>query len=251
MTIPQQTLTRLRELKLNPMARAYELQLEQPTLHALGFDDRFGLIVEQTASQKESVKLQRLLKLARLPDTASLEQVDYRSNRGLDKSQVASLGTCEWIHREQNIIIVGATGVGKTWLACAFGMQACRVRLSTTFRKANALWEDIATAEIDGSLKALKAELVKPKLLIIDDLGIGSISSHAAMVLFDIVDRRMKSGSLLITSQYPVDKWHGFFPDPTVADALLDRITHQAHRLSLKGESMRKLRARDRMSAEE
>lgn len=248
MSIPQQTVARLRELRLQVMARAYEAQLEQPSHHNESFDDRFAMLVEQTAAYRESAKLHNLVKKARFPETASIEQIDFRANRGVDKSQITSLATCEWIRRQQNMFVLGATGVGKTWIACAFGMQACRSRLSTSFYKAADLWERISNSEIDGSLKDLKAELVKFRLLIIDDFGIGDISPKSAMVFFDVIDRRMKSGSLLITSQYPTDKWHGFFPDPTVADALLDRIVHASHRLQLKGESMRKLRAREQMA---
>jgi DNA replication protein DnaC len=250
MSASQQTLARLRDLRLHPMAEAYERQLEQPKLHQLTFDDRFGLIVEQAASHKESAKLKRLLRSARLPDTAALEELDFRASRGLDKQQVASLGACEWIRRQQNIIVIGATGVGKTWLACAFAAQACRLGMPAVFRKASDLWNEIATADLDGSVAALKASLVKPSLLVLDDLGIGEISPLAARVLLDVVDRRMRSGSLLITSQYATDKWHGFFPDPTVADAVLDRVIHQAHRIALKGESMRKLQARKHMGGE-
>lgn len=250
MTSPQQTLTRLRELRLNPMADAYERQLDLPNLHQLPFDDRFGLIVEATTSQKDAAKIKRLMKQAHMPDTATLEDLDFRGGRGLDQKQIASLSACEWVRRQQNIIITGATGVGKTWLGCAFGAQACRLGMTVAFHKASELWSDIADADLDGSLRALKLSLTKPNLFILDDLGIGDITSLAGRVLLDVVDRRSKNGSLLITSQYDTDNWHGFFPDPTVGDAVLDRITHQAHRMSLKGESMRKIRARKSMSAE-
>lgn len=247
MSAPQQTLARLRELRLNPMADAYQRQLGQPNLHQLPFDERFGLIVEATTSQKESAKIKRLMKQARMPETAMLEEVDFRSGRGLDQKQIASLSSCEWVRRQQNIIITGATGVGKTWLGCAFGAQVCRLGMSAVFHKVSELWEEIAGADLDGSLRTLKTALIKPNLLILDDLGIGDITPLAGRVLLDVVDRRSKTGSLLITSQYESDHWHKFFPDPTVGDAVLDRITHQSHRLALEGDSMRKIRARKTM----
>jgi len=149
--------------------------------------------------------------------------------------------------RQQNLIVVGPTGVGKTWLACAFGHQACRLKIPVTFYRTSDLYEDIGEAVHDGSLPKLKLTLSKPSLLILDDFGIGEMSASAAQVLLDVVDRRMRTGSLLLTSQYPTEKWHSFFPDPTIADAVLDRVVHQAHRIQLKGESMRKLQGRKRL----
>jgi len=212
MSTVQQTINRLRELRLSSMAEAYDLQHQQPKLYQLGFDDRFSMLVEHEASARESKKLNRLIRAAGFPEAASLEDVDYGAARGLDKSHVASLAGCEWVRQKLNLVIVGATGVGKTWLASA--------------------------------LPKLKAELIKPCLLILDDFGLGDISPSAAQVLLDVIDRRMRSGSLLITSQYPTDQWHGLFPDPTIADAILDRVVHQSHRLTLKGDSMRKLKAK-------
>jgi DNA replication protein DnaC len=173
--------------------------------------------------------------------------VDYGAARGLDKSHVASLAGCEWVRQKLNLVIVGATGVGKTWLASAFGTQACRLGMPVVFYRASDLYGEIAVAMHDGSLPKLKAELIKPSLLILDDFGLGDISSSAAQILLDVVDRRMRSGSLLITSQYPTEQWHGLFPDPTIADAILDRVVHQSHRLTLKGDSMRKLKAKHTM----
>jgi len=250
MSSTQQTISRLRELRLTSMVEAYSMQLQQPKLHQLSFDDRFGLLVDHEVSERESKKLKRLVRGAGFPDSASLEDADYRPSRGIDKALVASLASCEWVRQLLNLIILGATGVGKTWLACAFGDQACRLRLPTAFFRASDLYGEIAVAAHDGSLPRLKANLIKPSLLIIDDFGLGEITPQAAQVLLDVVDRRMRTGSLLITSQFPTDQWHGFFPDPTVADAILDRVVHQAHRIVLKGDSMRKLQARQKMRME-
>jgi len=239
----QQTLNRLRDLRLSAMAEAYELQGKQLKLHEIGFDDRFGLLVEFEVSARESKKLKRLVSTASFPEPASFEEIDYGIARGLDKPFLTSLATCEWIRQQLNLTILGATGVGKTWLACAFGNQACRLGMPVAFYRIINFYEKIANAIHDGSLPKLKTELIKPMLLILDDFGIGEISTAVAHVLLDVIDRRMRLGSLLITSQFPIEQWHDLFPDPTIADAILDRIVHQSHQLILKGESMRKVRA--------
>ena len=245
----QLTINRLRDLRLAHMAEAYALQQQQPKLHELSFDDRFALLVEREASERESKKLNRLIRAAGFPEKASLEDADYRPTRGLEKSLIATLASGEWVRQRLNLIVSGPTGVGKTWLACAFGTQMCRMGLPTMFVKASDLYEGVGTAILDGSLATLKARLVKPNLLVLDDFGLGEITPQAAQVLLDVIDHRMRTGSLLITSQFPTDQWHSFFPDPTLADAVLDRVVHQAHRVSLKGESMRKLKAKKLMTS--
>ncbi|MFD2454050.1 IS21-like element helper ATPase IstB [Ideonella paludis] len=247
MSSMQQTLNQLRDLRLSVMADALQQQVQQPRLHELAFEERLALLVDQEWSERQSRKMKRLIRVAGLPEMASLEELDSRPNRGLDKAAIASLATCDWMRRQQNLIILGATGVGKTWLACAFANQACRSKLTVKFSRASELIAEIATASLDGSLPKLKLALAKPTLLVIDDLGLGQMTANAAQVLLDIVDRRMRTGALLITSQYPSDQWHAMFPDPTVADAILDRVVHQAHRLQLKGESMRKVQAKAKM----
>jgi len=244
----QLTINRLRELRLAHMAEAYALQQQQPKLHHLSFDERFALLVEREASERESKKLDRLVRAAGFPEKASLEDSDYRATRGIDKSMIATFAGGEWVRQRLNLIVLGATGVGKTWLASAFGTQMCRMGLPTLFMKASDLYGAIGTAILDGSLPGLKTRLVKPSLLVLDDFGLGEITPQVAQVLLDVVDHRMRSGSLLITSQFPTDQWHGFFPEPTLADAILDRVVHQAYRVSLKGESMRKLKAKKLMT---
>ena len=179
-----------------------------------------------------------------------LEDIDDRAERGLDKSLLATLAGCQWIQRYQNLLVLGPTGVGKTWVACALGTQACRQGISVLYCRCSQLFSDIAMALADGSISALKSRLVKPALLLIDDFGNGEMSLSVGHVLLDVIDRRMRCGSVLITSQYPRAQWHGLFPDPTLADAVLDRIVHQSHQIQLKGESMRKILAQERMAAE-
>jgi len=247
MTTVQQTLTKLRQLKLAGMADAYDLQLGQPRLSSSSFDERLAILVDHEMSSRDTRKIQRLIRAAGFPETCALEDLDDRASRGLDKSLVATLASCQWITRYQNLIILGATGVGKTWLGNAFGIQACRLAMPVLYMGSTQLYSDIATAMADGSLANLKARLIRPALLMIDDLGHGEISMSVGHVLLEVIDRRMRSGSLLITSQYPRDQWHSLFPDPTLADAILDRIVHQSHQIHLKGESMRKLLAKKRM----
>jgi len=244
MSTNTQNAAQMRELRLAAMTQAYELQQEQPKLHQLGFDDRLGLLLEAECSARKTRKLNRLVKVATLPEAASLEDLDMRPARGLDKPMLSGLAGCGWIKRLQNLIIVGPTGVGKTWLACALGQQACRLGMSVSFHRASDLYATISDAAHAAVLPKLKLALAKPNLLILDDFGIGEMTTFAAQVLLDVVDKRMRTGSLLITSQYPSEKWHSFFADPPIADAVLDRVVHQAHRIQMKGESMRKVRGR-------
>lgn len=249
MSVTTQTIAQMRALKLSSMARAYENQLAQPKLHELPFDDRLALLLEAEDSDRRNRKLSRLIRQANLREPASLEDMDYRAGRGLDKALMASLASCAWILKNQGLLIIGPTGVGKTWIGCAMGNQACRQGLTVQFHRLSELYDQITDAQHDGTLPKLKLALTKPNLLILDDFGIGDMTTTAAQLLLDVIDSRQNRGSLLITSQYPVDKWHGLFPDQTVADATLDRFVHTSHRLNLKGESMRKLRAKLELEA--
>lgn len=248
MSIVQQTTVSMRQLRLSAMASTYELQLEQPKINQMGFDERLALLFQAEIGARDSRKLNRLVHAAKLPEAATLEDVDSRPSRGLDKAFLQSLSNCNWIRHQQNVFIVGPTGVGKTWLACALADQACRLRMPAIFYRAADLFNAISDAAHDGSLPKFKIALCKPALLIIDDFGIGEMGMGTAQVLLEILDRRERTGSLIVTSQWPTEKWHGFFPDPTIADASLDRIVHQAHRIQLKGESMRKIRGKAKLA---
>jgi DNA replication protein DnaC len=227
------------------MAETYDIQLQQPRINEMSFDERLALLVDSEIAGRENRYLARLIRGANLPEPAALEDIDLRPGRGLDKSYIATLGTCEWVRRQQPVVLVGPTGAGKTWLGAAMITQACRLRMSARWYQMSDLLEEIAVRFADGSLMTFKKALVKPRILAIDDFGLGEIDPVASGVLLSVVDRRLRAGgSLLVTSQFPVEKWHGLFPDPSVADAILDRIIHSAHVLTLKGESMRKLKAR-------
>jgi DNA replication protein DnaC len=237
-----QTLEKLRTLKHFGMAEALEAQYNQPDLQTLSFEDRIGLIVDYEINYRESCRLKRLLKNAKLKSQACLEDIEYGARRGLDKALFASLGSCDWIRKRQNLIFTGSAGVGKTWLACAFGHQACRQGLSVHYRRAPRLLEDLRIARSDGSIAKLRTQLAKTELLILDDWGMAPVDGMGLHDLLEIVDDRIHNGSLIITSQLPVSSWHDYIGEPTIADAILDRILHNAHKISLQGESMRKMK---------
>ncbi len=239
------THSRLHELGLTGMARALDLQQEQPQMQKLSFDERFAILLDAEASERDARRIERLLKAAKLrQSSACLEDVDYRPARQIDQSIMMSLADCAWIQRRQNLILTGATGTGKSWLACAFGRQACRTGHAVYYTTATLLFENLVLAQADGSLPKLRRQLIRTNLLIIDDLGIGGIDNAIGPILLDIIDQQSSQGSLLITSQFPTGKWYDLFNDPTVADAILDRIVHRSHFIELKGESMRKLKAK-------
>jgi DNA replication protein DnaC len=239
--LSQQTQNKLQQLKLSGMAKAYRDQLDQPRMQELSFDDRFGLMVDRELSDRESRKLSRLLKQAKLRYAAYLEDLDYRSTRGLDKQVIAGLAGCSWIHKQHNVLITGASGTGKSWLACALGSQACRQGYSAIYKSATQLYEELQIAIGDGSLPKYRAALSKVHLLILDDFGLAPVEPAIGYTLLDLVDQRMQTGSLIITSQFPTEHWHSMFSDATLADAILDRIVHRSHRIGLKGESLRRL----------
>jgi DNA replication protein DnaC len=237
-----QTLEKLRSLKHFGMAEALEAQYNQPDLQTLSFEERIGLIVDYEINHRESCRLKRLLKNAKFKSPACLEDIEYGARRGLDKALFASLGSCDWIRKRQNLIFTGSAGVGKTWLACAFGHQACRLGLSVHYRRAPRLLEDLRIARSDGSIAKLRAQLAKTELLILDDWGMAPVDGMGLHDLLEIVDDRIHNGSLIITSQLPVSSWHDYIGEPTIADAILDRILHNAHKISLQGESLRKMK---------
>lgn len=244
----QHTLTALRALKLNGMADALERQFGQPRLQESSFDDRLDMLIDAERLARENRRLARLLKHAQLKVQAAPEDIDYRAGRGLDKRQVSALLGCAWILQQQHLIITGPTGVGKTWLACAFAQQTARQGLPVLYRRLPRLLEELEVARETGGLPKLRTQLAKFNLLVLDDWGVVPITTRGRQDLLEIVDDRAGNGSLLITSQLPVTEWHAYLVDPTLADAILDRIVHSAHRITLQGESMRKLRSRPNQS---
>ena len=241
--LSNQLFVQLGALGLHGMAQALNTQLDQAKFAQLSFENRLALLIEAEQTERFNKKISRLLKTAKLRQSnACLEDVDYRHERGLDPALLNTLATLEWVSRQQSLILTGATGTGKTWLACAFGNQACRNGHSVFFTTASQLYEQLICAQVDRSIGKLRRQLIKTRLLIIDDLGIGGVDVQVGQMLLDIIDQQSQNGSLLITSQFPVGKWYDFFNDPTIADAMLDRIVHRAHHIEIKGDSMRKLK---------
>jgi DNA replication protein DnaC len=239
--LTQQTLTRLKALKLDGMARGFEEQLEQPASHALTFEERLGLLVDREAAWRDTRRLERLLKQAHLKyPGACLEDLDTHAPRTLDKHLMASLASCDWIRAGQSIIATGKTGLGKSWIACALGNQACRQGFCVLYTRFSRLLEELRIAHGDGSFGRRLAQLARTDVLILDDWALAPIGPGERSDLLEVLDDRTTGKSTIITSQLAVKHWHDYLADPTLADAILDRIVHHSHRIELDGESLRK-----------
>jgi DNA replication protein DnaC len=235
-----QTLEKLQALRLDGMAQALTEQRQQKDMADYGFEDRLGFLVEREWLWKANRSLTRRLKAAQFKITASLEDLDYRASRGLKRAQIEQLRATPWVQEHRNCLIVGATGAGKTYLGCALGNQACRDGYATFYFYAPKFFRALETARVDGSLVTWLKKLARAPLIIIDDLGIGSVPGKIYREFLEVLDDRQGQGATIITSQFPVDQWHEVIADPTVADAILDRLVHNAYRIKLEGESMRK-----------
>ena len=237
----QHTLQLLTQLKLDGMARAFQEQSGQPSLASLSFEERFGLLVDREFTHRDTKRVDRLLKQAKLKVAgACVEDIDYRAGRSLDKRLMASLSTCDWIRHGHSVLITGATGCGKTWIACALAQQACRQGFSVLYVRLPRLFEELRIAHGDGSFTRKLAALARTDVLLLDDWGVNPLTQPERADLLEILDDRVATRSTIITSQLPVEHWHEYLADPTLADAILDRIVHQSHKLKLKGESLRK-----------
>ncbi len=240
--LQKQTLTQLRTLKLSGMADALELQWNQPqTYEDICFDERLALMLNQETTSRDNKRLQRLLKAARFKVSAKLEDVDYTHPRGLMKTQIASLQTGDWLVKKRNLLITGPTGCGKTYLACAIGHYACHQGISVRYFRATRLFEMLTIAHGDGSYLKIISQLAKADVLIIDDWGLEKLTLSQRNDLLEIMEDRHATKSTIVTSQLPTSEWHTYIADATLADAILDRLLHNAHKLELKGESMRKM----------
>jgi DNA replication protein DnaC len=238
-----QTLEKLQALRLNGMADALEEQRRQSNISELDFEARLGLLVERQWLWKENRGLAIRLKNAQFKMNASLEDLDYRPTRGLKRAQIDQLRASQWVRESRNCLVTGSTGSGKTFLGCALGHQACRDGHRTLYFYAPKFFRSLETARVDGSLFGFFKKLARHPLIVIDDLGITSVSGKLYREFLEMLDDRHGEGATLITSQFPVSQWHEVIADATVADAILDRLVHNAYRIDLKGESMRKLKS--------
>lgn len=235
---------KLHALRLEGMVEALEEQRRQSDINDLDFEERLGLLVERQWIWKESRGLTSRIRYAQLKIQSTLESIDFRLPRGLKRAQIEQLRASQWVKENRNCLITGATGTGKTFLACALAHHACALGHRTLYYYVPKFFRALQIARADGSLPQLLKKLARVSLLIIDDLGIASVNAQQYRDLLEILDDRHGAGATLITSQLPVEEWHQIIGDATVADAIMDRLAHNAYRIALKGESVRKLKGR-------
>jgi len=241
--LTQPTIEKLNSMKLAAMARAFADQLQCPDMTALSFEERFGLIVDYQMTDLENRRMLNRLKNAKLRLSASIEDLDFRQGRGMDRSTVMSLAQNQWVKSHHNILVTGPTGAGKSYLACALAQKACRDGHSVLYQRLPRLLQDIAVSRHDGRYSKLLAPITKCEVLILDDLLISPLTRDDQRELLEIVEERYDRKATVITSQLPVKSWHDAMQDPTLADAILDRLVHNAYKIELKGESMRRKRS--------
>lgn len=235
------TVEKLRAMRLDALADAWLAQQKQPDLAKLSFDERFAMLVEAEWIFRENRRLTRALKEAKLRlSQACIEDIDYPARRELDRAVVRQLASCRWVAEHQNVVVTGATGTGKTYVACALAHQACRKGYRAIYRRASRLADEMTLARADGSYPRALARLARADVLIVDDWGHAAMRDQERRDLVEILDDRHGLRSTIMTSQLPVSKWHDHIGDPTNADAICDRVLHNAHRIVLKGPSRRK-----------
>lgn len=234
------TIDKLETLRLSGMVGALREQWKTPDINQLSFEERLGLLTDREVDVRETKRLQSRLKKAKLRQSASLEDLDFRQPRGLDKSLVVKLADCQWISKHQNLIVTGPTGAGKSYIACAFAQKACREGYHTSYVRMSRLFEDLGMAKGDGRYSKMLASLAKTDLLVLDDYGLAKLTREHRHDLLEILEDRYGVRSTLVTSQLPIEHWHEQIGDPTLADAIMDRLVHNAHKIQLKGGSMRK-----------
>jgi DNA replication protein DnaC len=238
----QPTLDALNRLKLHGMALALSEQMTNTPAQQLAFEERIALLLEREVIHRENSRMGRLWKACQPKERgAVIEDIDYRGRGGLDRAQLASLASCEWIRQSQNLLIHGACGSGKTYLACALAHQACRAGLSAWYVRAPRLFEELSLCHADGTFRKRLAAIAKINLVIIDDFAISPIGPRERNDLLELLDDRVGSRASILASQLPIEHWHEYLNDPTLADAIMDRLIHCSHKIHLQGkESMRK-----------
>ena len=236
---------KLKDLRLNAMAHTLEEQMQMADIESLSFEERLGLMVDREASDRENRRLTTRLKKARLRHNACIEDIDFRHPRGLDKSLMAKLFSCDWIRDGNNLLITGPTGTGKTFLACAMAQKACREGYTVQYIRIPRIFQELHIAKGDGRYGKVLKNFAKTKLLLFDDWGLTKMTDESRHDLLEILEDRNDMSSTLVTSQFPVNKWHELIGAPTLADAILDRLVHSAYKIELKGGSMRKKKSVD------
>jgi DNA replication protein DnaC len=242
----QQTLEKLHALRLQGMAEAFRAQSQQEGITELSFEERFALLVDQQWNWRQNRALERRLAKAKLRHRASVEDIDFRTPRGLDRALLRSLTqNSVWVREHQNLFLIGPTGIGKSFLGCALAEKACRDGFTALYTRATQLFRDLALARADGSLRTLLARLARLDVLVVDDWAMAPLADAERRDFLEICEDRYQMRSMILTSQLPVAKWHEQIGDPTLADSILDRLVHNAHCLEMRGESMRKKRGKE------
>lgn len=236
-------LEKLRQLRCLGMLEALQDQLQQSDLHALNFDERLSLMIEREWWLRENKRMKTRLSQAALKQNACVEDIDYDVTRGLSKAVIQRLASCQWIRDQQNILLIGPTGTGKSYLACALSHKACLEGFSVRYLRLPRLFQELAIAKGDGQYPRLLQQLAKTQVLILDDWGLSPMDDGQRRDLLEILDDRHHRSSTIVTSQLPLKHWHESIGDATLADAILDRLVHNANKIELRGESMRKKRS--------
>lgn len=238
------TLDKLQQLKFTGMLRALQEQASIPDMAAIPFEERLGLLVDRELTERSNRRMQVRLRSAKLKQNTALEDIDFKSPRGLDRSLILKLADCDWVTAHLNVLITGPTGVGKTWLACALAHKACREGYSALYARIPRLLQELDVGRADGRYAKIMRQLGKTEVLVLDDWGLATLTDQHRRDLLEILDDRYNLRATLITSQLPVTSWHEAVGDPTLADAILDRVVHNAYKINLTGNSMRKQRGK-------
>jgi DNA replication protein DnaC len=233
-------LEKLKNMRLTGMSHGLEDQLQMSDIESLSFEERLGLLVDREETERATRRLKTRLTQAKLRQAVCIEDIDYRARRGLDKALMTSLCSCQWITEHHNLFVTGPTGVGKTFIACALAQKACREGCRALYLRLPRLFNELGIAKGDGRYRKLLAGYARTDLLVLDDWGVAPLTPENRRDLLEILDDRYATRSTLITGQLPTEKWHEYLDDPTLADAILDRVVHNAYKIELKGESMRK-----------
>jgi DNA replication protein DnaC len=240
----QPTMERLQAMKLHGMAQAFREQYESADASQLSFEERFGLLVDCQWTWKENRALTRRLQLAKFKERGLIEDIDYQHPRGLDRRLMRTLASSDWVRQHQNLLLIGPTGIGKSWLACALAHKACRDGFFAIHKRMAELFRDLAVARADGSIGSVLAKLARTDVLVLDDFAMAPMKDSERRDFLEICDDRYQRRSTILTSQMPVAHWHEQIGDPSIADSIMDRLVHNAHRIDLDGESIRKNRGR-------